>query len=147
MRIAIFCHSLLSDWNNGNAHFLRGLAGELAVLGHRVRSYEARDAWSVRNLRDEQGSLEPSKLSEHYPDLQIERYDPERFDLEAALEADLVLVHEWNEPQLMARIGAARAKAGSRFRVLFHDTHHRSVSDSAAMCQLGIGEFDGVLAF
>jgi spore maturation protein CgeB len=147
MRIALFCHSLLSDWNNGNAHFLRGLAGELARLGHRVRSYEAQDAWSVRNLRDDQGSSQPCSLSEHYPDLQIERYDPETFDLEAALDVDLALVHEWNEPRLIAQIGAARAQASSRFRVLFHDTHHRSITDSAMMCQLGIDQFDGVLAF
>ncbi|OQA00851.1 MAG: hypothetical protein BWY69_01542 [Planctomycetes bacterium ADurb.Bin401] len=26
MRIAMFYHSLISDWNNGNAHFLRGIA-------------------------------------------------------------------------------------------------------------------------
>ena len=29
MRTVIFCHSLISDWNHGNAHFLRGIAGEL----------------------------------------------------------------------------------------------------------------------
>ena len=147
MNIAFFCHSLLSDWNNGNAHFLRGLAGELAGLGHRVRCYEERDAWSVRNLQAEQANLGASGLSKHYPDLLIERYATATFDLDAALDADLVLVHEWNEPQLIARIGAARARAGSRFRVLFHDTHHRSVSDHAVMSKLGVDEFDGVLAF
>jgi spore maturation protein CgeB len=29
MRVVIFCHSLVSDWNHGNAHFLRGVAREL----------------------------------------------------------------------------------------------------------------------
>ena len=29
MRVVIFCHSLASDWNHGNAHFLRGVAREL----------------------------------------------------------------------------------------------------------------------
>ena len=24
--VVIFCHSLVSDWNHGNAHFLRGVA-------------------------------------------------------------------------------------------------------------------------
>jgi spore maturation protein CgeB len=147
MKIAFFCHSLLSDWNNGNAHFLRGLASELSALGHRVRCYEARNAWSVQSLRAEQGELEPSRLGEHYPNLLIERYDLETFDLDAALDVDLVLVHEWNEPLLLAKIGAARARIGSRFRVLFHDTHHRSISDSAVMSQLGVAQFDGVLAF
>ena len=26
MRFVIFTHSLVSDWNHGNAHFLRGFA-------------------------------------------------------------------------------------------------------------------------
>ena len=40
-----FAHSWISDWNHGNAHFLRGLASELMKLGHEVRCYEERDAW------------------------------------------------------------------------------------------------------
>ena len=28
-KIVLFCHSLRSDWNHGNAHFLRGIATEL----------------------------------------------------------------------------------------------------------------------
>ena len=50
MRVVIFCHSVLSDWNNGNAHFLRGVATELVGRGHEVRIYEPRDGWSVTNL-------------------------------------------------------------------------------------------------
>ena len=29
MRVVMFYHSLLSDWNHGNAHFLRGIVSEL----------------------------------------------------------------------------------------------------------------------
>jgi hypothetical protein len=36
MRVVIFCHSLVSDWNHGNAHFLRGVAREL--LAPRTRA-------------------------------------------------------------------------------------------------------------
>jgi spore maturation protein CgeB len=36
MRIVLFYHSLLSDWNHGNAHFLRGIATELMTRGHEV---------------------------------------------------------------------------------------------------------------
>ena len=28
-KVVLFCHSLRSDWNHGNAHFLRGIATEL----------------------------------------------------------------------------------------------------------------------
>ena len=44
MRFVLFYHSLLSDWNHGNAHFLRGIAGELQHRGHEVVVYEPRDA-------------------------------------------------------------------------------------------------------
>ncbi len=60
--------------------------------------------------------------------------------------ADLVLVHEWNEPALVARIGRAR-RAGGRFVLLFHDTHHRAVSDAAAIRAFDLSGYDGVLAF
>lgn len=148
MKLALFCHSLISDWNNGNAHFLRGLATELRLAGHFVRAFEPADAWSVQNLLASQGSLRLADLRRHYPFLEIERYAPATFDLDRALDGfDLVLVHEWNSPDLIGRIAALRARPGSRFRVLFHDTHHRSVSDSRAIAELGLSGFDGVLAF
>ena len=49
MRLVYFTHSLLSDWNHGNAHFLRGVLTELGVRGHDVRVYEPTDAWSLKN--------------------------------------------------------------------------------------------------
>ena len=55
MRVTIFCHSLLSDWNHGNAHFLRGVASELISRGHDVVVYEPRDAWSLQNLIADHG--------------------------------------------------------------------------------------------
>ena len=50
LNIRIFAHSWISDWNHGNAHFLRGLAYELRRLGHDIRCYEAVDSWSMTNL-------------------------------------------------------------------------------------------------
>ena len=35
-----FAHSLVSDWNHGNAHFLRGIVRELQARGHEVRLFE-----------------------------------------------------------------------------------------------------------
>src|SRR5436190_9429589 len=55
MRIVIFTHSLVSDWNHGNAHFLRGVASELVSRGNQVTIYEPRDGWSYRNLVERQG--------------------------------------------------------------------------------------------
>ena len=56
MRIVLFCHSLRSDWNHGNAHFLRGIATELQARGHGVTVCEPEDAWSAMNLRAERGA-------------------------------------------------------------------------------------------
>jgi spore maturation protein CgeB len=46
LRLRLFAHSWRSDWNHGNAHFLRGLADELRGLGHEVRCYEPENGWS-----------------------------------------------------------------------------------------------------
>ena len=33
MKFVFFCHAISSCWNNGNAHFLRGVTRELARRG------------------------------------------------------------------------------------------------------------------
>lgn len=147
MRVVMFYHSLLSDWNHGNAHFLRGTATELSARGHRVTVYEPDNAWSLRNLLSEHGDEPIRRFQQAYPILKSIRYAPERFDLEKALDgADLVLVHEWNDHALIRRIGQYRAR-NNRCRVLFHDTHHRSVTDTASMAAYDLRHYDGVLAF
>lgn len=147
MRFVMFCHSLISDWNHGNAHFLRGVAGELIDRGHDVRVYEPRDAWSVRNLLEQHGSAPVAQFQAAYPQLRSTRYDPDDVDIETVVEsADVVLVHEWNDPDLVARIGAARA-AGGTCRLFFHDTHHRSVTAPDEMARYDLRHYDGVLAF
>ena len=147
MRIAIFCHSLVSDWNHGNAHFLRGVASELLTRGHDVRVYEPCDAWSVQNLVMDAGESALDGYRIAYPQLASARYDPRSLDLDRALDGvDVVLVHEWNDRDLVRRIGEQRARGG-RFVLLFHDTHHRSVSDPDAMAAYDLSQYDGVLAF
>ena len=147
MKIAIFCHSIISDWNHGNAHFLRGVASELIARGHRVRLYEPRNAWSSRNLIAQHGSEPIERFRRAYPQLTPVRYELDTLDLARELDGeDLVLVHEWNEPELIARLGEQRRRTRS-LRLLFHDTHHRAVSDPAAIKRLDLRDYDGVLAF
>src|SRR4029079_2035519 len=45
VRFTIFCHSLVSDWNHGNAHFLRGVTAELIDRGHDVRVFDPASNW------------------------------------------------------------------------------------------------------
>ena len=146
MKVVYFTHSLDSCWNHGNAHFLRGVLRDLIARGHDVAVWEPRDAWSRENLvRDhgEQG-LKPYRVA--YPELTSERFDPPA-DLDRALDgADLVLVHEWNDPVLVAAVGEARARGG-RFTLLFHDTHHRAVSEPEGIKAFDLSGYNGVLAF
>ena len=146
MRIVYFTHSLVSCWNHGNAHFLRGTLRELVRGGHEVQIFEPKDAWSLANLLADHGEAGLAAYREAYPELASTRFS-QGFDVEAALGgADLVVVHEWNEPALVAAIGRVRARGG-RFTLLFHDTHHRAVSDPQAIRAFDLSAYDGVLAF
>ena len=147
MRVALFCHSLLSDWNHGNAHFLRGVVTELAARGHEVRAFEPASSWSAEHLVAEAGDAALAEAKRFYPAVAPTRYDLATLDLDLALAGvDLVIVHEWTDPELARRIGAHRER-NATYRALFHDTHHRAVTDprSLALCELG--RYDGVLAF
>ena len=146
MRIVYFTHSLRSCWNHGNAHFLRGVLSELSRRGHDVVAYEPSGAWSLENLLRDAGELGLEAFRRNYPDLPSRSYDP-GFDVAVACEgADLVIVHEWNEPAVVAAIGAAR-RCGGTFTLLFHDTHHRAVSEPDAVRAFDLDGYDGVLAF
>jgi spore maturation protein CgeB len=148
VRIVYLTHSLRSCWNHGNAHFLRGVLRELKARGHQVRSLEPAGSWSLANLLADGGNEGLEAFRDAYPDLQdvVEEYAPGA-DAEGLVgDADLVIVHEWNEPALVAAIGALR-KSGGRFTLLFHDTHHRAVSEPEAMRAFDLSGYDGVLAF
>ena len=146
MRVAYFTHSLQSCWNHGNAHFLRGVLRELVIAGHDVTAYEAAGAWSAQSLLADAGADGLSAWQEYYPELRATTYADPAAAIEQASDADLVIVHEWNEPALVQALGDAR-KHGGRFTLLFHDTHHRAVSDPDAMRRYDLSGYDGVLAF
>jgi spore maturation protein CgeB len=147
VRFVLFCHSIYSDWNNGNAHFLRGITRELLARGHEVRVYEPRCGWSRRHLARETGAYGAADFRHVLPGLEPVLYELETLDLGEALDgAEVVLVHEWNDPALVARLGRHRAATG-RYLLFFHDTHHRSVSEPEAMVAYELDGYDGVLAF
>jgi len=146
MRCAFFYHSLVSDWNHGNAHFLRGVVSELNSLGHSVEVFEPLNGWSASHLQSEQGPQALRLFEQAYPGLHSRHYELDSLDLDESLDGtDLVLVHEWNDPSLIRRIGECRRRRG--FRLLFHDTHHRAVSAPQELSRFDLSEYDGVLAF
>lgn len=147
MKFVLFYHSLFSDWNHGNAHFLRGVVRDLIARGHDVRVWEPADGWSRANLVADHGAGALEAIADAFPDLSSTLYHPATLDLDAALDgADVVMVHEWSDPALVAAIGRHRARGGG-YVLLFHDTHHRSVSAPEEMAAYDLSAFDGVLAF
>ena len=167
MNFAFFLHSLASDWNHGNAHFVRGVLAELVRRGHAVTTHEQADNWSVHNLVADQGADAATAFREVYPELADVSWtyklagtdtfaDPDHADVaeaEAALDLDerlrgveVVVVHEWTPPSVVAAVGRWR-KRHDDVRLLFHDTHHRIVSEPAKMQRFDLDGYDGVLAF
>jgi spore maturation protein CgeB len=146
MRIVYFTHSLISCWNHGNAHFLRGVLRELVARGHDVLAYEPAEGWSRANLIAEHGTAPLAAFGRSFPKLRTITYGRDLDIAQATDGADVVIVHEWNEPWLVGALGRARRRGG-KFLLLFHDTHHRAVSDPGALAALDITDYDGVLAF
>ncbi len=147
MRIALFCHSLISDWNHGNAHFLRGVVSELLSRGHDVRVYEPENGWSLANLTAEYGEGAIDRFHVAFPHLRSISYNLDSLDLDRELEdTAVVIVHEWNDHDLVRRIGQVKRRNGG-FVLLFHDTHHRAVTAPGEMAAYDLSSYDGVLAF
>jgi spore maturation protein CgeB len=146
MKIVYFTHSLLSCWNHGNAHFLRGVLSELITRGHDVCVFEPEGAWSLRNLVSDHGEAGLASFRDLYPELSSRTYTRVEEGAGHAWGADLVIVHEWNDPGLVEAVGRLRARGG-RFTLLFHDTHHRAVSAPDEMRAIDLSSYDGVLAF
>jgi spore maturation protein CgeB len=146
MKIVYFTHSLLSCWNHGNAHFLRGVLRALKSQGHQVMAFEPRHGWSLANLTRDHGEVAILPFRRAYPELASRFYDDTDDPAELCAGADLVIVHEWNDPALVRRIGELR-RHGAPFTLLFHDTHHRAVSDPNAIRAFDLSFYDGVLAY
>ena len=148
--LTMFCQSLASDWNHGNAHFLRGVLAELDRRGWALDVLEPADSWSRQNLERDHGPDAARSYRDAYPTLTSRRYDPRCFDPAPALAAaDVVVVHEWTDPAVVAAVGRAhRLLPNSRGRVLlFHDTHHRCVSAPHEMGRYDLAGYDAVIAF
>jgi spore maturation protein CgeB len=147
VKVVYFSHSLASDWNHGNAHFLRGIVAELQERGHEVTVFEPADGWSRANLVREHGQVPLREFARAFGDLSSREYDAETLSLDVELDdIDLVLVHEWNDPELVASIGRHRARHGG-YRLLFHDTHHRAATAPEEMSRFDLSAYDGVLAY
>ena len=131
--------------------FCGGLLHHLGVAGQNVTVFEPDHEWSIDHLCEEAlGKHSLRQFDETYPDLKVELYRPDQVDdlelWQRALQGyDLVVVHEWNPPQLAHLLLELRDRVG--FRLVFHDTHHRASSSPDQIRRFGVDRFDGVLAF
>jgi len=146
MRFIFYTHSLVSDWNHGNAHFLRGVMRELLARGHKAVALEPEDGWSRQNIVRDQGPDALHRFGRDFPGLVSIAYGAAFPHEEVVAGADVVIVHEWTDPALVRRIGSIRRDGGA-FTLLFHDTHHRAASATPEIAALDLEDYDGVLAF
>jgi spore maturation protein CgeB len=115
--------------------------------GHAVDVYEPSDGWSRHQLLADAGPRSIAEFHAAFPELKSRAVDLSALDIDAAIgDADVVLVHEWSPPSLVARLGRHRRRNG-RHLLFFHDTHHRSVTDAGAIGAFDLEDYDGVLAF
>jgi spore maturation protein CgeB len=119
-----------------------------------VEIFEPEDGWSIENLRQERrGGESLQQFAVVYPDLRVNSYRAAEMNgpdaterwRTALREMDIVIVHEWNPPELGHCLLELRESLG--FRLLFHDTHHRASSSPEQIRLLGTDRYDGVLAF
>jgi spore maturation protein CgeB len=120
---------------------------ELQRRGHIAIAYEPRDGWSRANLLRDHGEPAVRGFHARFPQLRSKLYEQADFDVGRLLDgADVVLVHEWNEPWLIEALGRHRLSTG-HYILLFHDTHHRAVTAPREIERLDLSGFDGVLCF
>ena len=153
LRLAYFAHSFRSDWNNGNAHFLRGLMRAMVAMGHDVSLLEPASEWSIVNLQAEVNGIDSlTEFARTYPDLHVKTYaSQQETDLlyeqvrELLRGMDIVILHEWNPAALVQLLLRLRDEVG--FQLMFHDTHHRASSSPQQIALFGLERFDGILVF
>jgi spore maturation protein CgeB len=84
-----------------------------------------------------------------YPELDIRFYKSgpglPSFLQHELKQMDVVLVHEWNEPQVVNHILALKARY--KFVALLYDSHHRAYTRAGEILKFHLHLLDGVLAF
>jgi len=121
-------------------------------MGHRVQCYEPLGAWSLTEMVRNEGDAAIGAIDQFratFPQLDVRFYQEDSSFAEYAAQelrgADVVILHEWNDPQVVNTVLGLKEELG--FRALFHDTHHRAYSNAASILRFQLHLVDGVLAF
>ena len=148
MRFVFFTHSLVSDWNHGNAHFLRGVMRALVARGHarhRLGAARRLEPREPRARRRDRGAT--ARFAADFPMLESRLYDPAGAPERAVAQADVVVVHEWTDPELVAAIGRAPARRRALPAALPRHPPPRDLGREGDRGPSTSPDYDGVLAF
>ena len=74
MRIVLYTHSLVSDWNHGNAHFLRGVLRELQARGHERWRWSRRMAGAAATCSQAMARAALTRFHQCFPELPVSTY-------------------------------------------------------------------------
>ena len=151
MRIVMFCHSLRLRLEPRQRAFpARRRAASCSRAATTSRVYEPRDAWSRREPRRRARRRGARRLR-----ARLSRRCAARATTSTTLDLDAGARRRRpgarprvERPRAGARASARTARAHGGYRLLFHDTHHRAVTEPdehgrATTC----AHYDGVLAF
>jgi spore maturation protein CgeB len=153
MRIALFCHTIRSDWNHGHSHFLRGLVRALRLLGHSVTVYEEARGWSVTHLVREHGLAPLREFRRRFPFIDVRLYEPEdppaleRRLADELAGVDAVLLDEWpavEHPALTDLLIRLRPACG--YALLLRDAHSRVLTEPVPL-RRRLDRFGAVLVY
>ena len=120
MNFVSFYHSLVSDWNHGNAHFLRGIVTELLARGHGVQVYEPRTAGACRTWSRNTAKNPFDEFHSAYPHLKASAYDSRLGSIARRRSRRGCRASSMNGTNraLVERLGADRGDGRRRFRLL-----------------------------
>ncbi|WMJ73714.1 glycosyltransferase [Cytophagaceae bacterium ABcell3] len=147
MKIRMFYPSMVSEWNFAGAGFLRGMVSEFLHRGEDVKVFEPVRSECIENLVACYGDAPVKEFKSFYNNRLISNfYETEKFQPEEILDdCDLVIVHVRTDPEIIRKIGEHR-KANPFYKLLFHDSSHKVMTEKEGSVIASLQNYDGVLA-
>ncbi len=119
MKIAVFCQSLLTDYNYPIAHFLRGLISEIKKE-HEVVVYEREQNEPLASTFKDYGKAPVNEFYRYYPRLNSTSYVPDQLVIDQCVQnVDLVFVHSATDMVTLNTLVELKHK--NSFRLVFYD--------------------------
>ena len=121
MKIALFCQSIISDYNLDAIPFLRGVITELQSRGHETQVFETRDNVAYLSALKECGKTAISEFKRYYPDIITSFYQSSVAEIaEIVRDVDLVLVHSSADTDTIKLLAEIKKKFS--YALVFYDT-------------------------